>query len=262
MTANAFDDDRRACEAVGMNDFIAKPIDTEQLYATLLKWLPERRTGPDDAPLAEPREGEAPDLRRRLEAIRGLDLVAASARLGGNDALLARLLVTLAVDHGEDAACVREALGAGDLSCALSRIHGLKGAAGSLGLSDVQAAARSLEERLKAGGEPVQVDSECDRLEGALATLVADIRNRIMPLSRTEEPASLAFATTRLEALKHLLERGDIGANVLAREELAVLRVALGARADTIRELVEQYDYAAALALIESRTGSSGEGTT
>lgn len=39
ITANAFEDDKNKCISVGMNDFIAKPVDREQLYKCLNKWL-------------------------------------------------------------------------------------------------------------------------------------------------------------------------------------------------------------------------------
>jgi two-component system sensor histidine kinase/response regulator len=42
MTANAMEADREACIKAGMNDHIAKPIDPDQLFDILLRWIGER----------------------------------------------------------------------------------------------------------------------------------------------------------------------------------------------------------------------------
>ena len=45
MTANAYDEDRKACIAAGMNDHISKPVAPEALFKTLLKWMEVQKTG-------------------------------------------------------------------------------------------------------------------------------------------------------------------------------------------------------------------------
>jgi PAS domain S-box-containing protein len=43
MTANALEEDRQVCLAAGMNDHVAKPINPEDFFRTLLQWLGPRQ---------------------------------------------------------------------------------------------------------------------------------------------------------------------------------------------------------------------------
>ena len=50
MTANAMSRDRDLCLEAGMNGHLAKPIDPDELFATLLQWIAPR--APDAAQTA------------------------------------------------------------------------------------------------------------------------------------------------------------------------------------------------------------------
>ena len=54
MTANALQGDREQCLAAGMDDYIAKPIETPQLASLLAKWLPKAGLTTRAKPTTEP----------------------------------------------------------------------------------------------------------------------------------------------------------------------------------------------------------------
>ena len=116
MTASAMAEDRARCFEVGMNDFIAKPIDTTELAAKLVRWIAPR-CARDARAVAQPAaspgsaEGAALDAERAREVCGVLlkmfheDDFACHQVLADNAPLMAALLgdarreLTWAVQH-------------------------------------------------------------------------------------------------------------------------------------------------------------------
>jgi len=150
MTANAFDEDRRTATLAGLSDHVAKPVDPEQLYATLLKWLPatEEKIIPDRATEIPPPDQDAA-LRARLAAIPDLDL-AAGLKLARDKLPFYRRLLSLFVEgHGDDARQLAALIDNNDLVAARRLAHGLKGTAGNVGALPISLLASELDKALE-----------------------------------------------------------------------------------------------------------------
>jgi two-component system sensor histidine kinase/response regulator len=192
MTANAFDDDRRACLAAGMNDHLAKPVDPERLYATLARWIPEARRAPGAAAATLPATGRAArrglgddvvDADAVLAALAAVPTIDASPWLAGGDAARRSyigLVARFAGGHADDARQIRERLDAGQVSRASRTARTLERVAGGLGLIDLERAARDL---VAALDDPTSaaVEARIEELDVAINALLADMASAGRP---------------------------------------------------------------------------------
>lgn len=133
MTANAFAADREACRKAGMNAFLPKPVERDDLLAVLAS-LPEGKApAMRPAVVADATRGD-PVNRRRIDAL--------LRELGREDT--AFLLDSFAADAASLLADLSTALEHGDTELAKRSLHTLKGASANVGFDDLSHQAATL----------------------------------------------------------------------------------------------------------------------
>ena len=175
MTANAFGEDRQLCLEAGMNDHVAKPVDPDALYQTLLRWLPA-----DDAPstvtsvVAEPGAAdESPmtasvALESRLATIAGIDVARGLGLVDGRVDIYRRVLRRYAALYANGMPELERALEARSLAGLGAAGHSLRGASGSIGAAELERLAEELEMLCNATAEPHIVFAAADTLQSLL----------------------------------------------------------------------------------------------
>src|SRR5437867_1983564 len=122
MTANAMKGDRERCLEAGMDDYISKPIDPEQLYRVVEKY---RASAPPPAPAAAgPVTAEADMVAPVV-----LNWQASLKRMGGRVKILAQLAQLFQQECPQLLAEIRTAISQEDSHTLQRAAHTLKGSA-------------------------------------------------------------------------------------------------------------------------------------
>jgi CheY-like chemotaxis protein len=259
MTAHAMAGDEQKSIEAGMNGHVTKPIDPDQLFATLQKWIEpvaarpdvhnprplDIERGPDQSPA---NEDELP------EVLPGFDPAAGLTRLMGNKRLYRKLLLDFGANYGGTAAEIREALAAENFNQAHSLIHNLKGLAGNLAAPDLQAAAAEMEKLVKGQAPETVSGTDLNRnlkdLEGALQQAL-DAVQTLGPVAenKTTEatgsdivsvPSELAHKLAN--RIKAAAEMGDVIQVATIAKELKSENNVFAPHCDKIIQLADDFD--------------------
>ncbi|MBT8331289.1 MAG: Hpt domain-containing protein, partial [Deltaproteobacteria bacterium] len=243
MTAHAMAGDEDKSFQAGMNGHVTKPIDPDQLFATLQKWIkpvaervvvPKSLSASEGLPVldAPPEPDQAvPDDDELPESLPGFDLAAGLSRLMGNKRLYRKLLLDFGANYTEAAGEIRKKLDANDFEQAHSLVHNLKGLAGNLEAIDLQAAAVNMEKLVKGVDKkappPKQLNLKLSELENALNHALESVQS--LGVSSEENACELSdgaiaaipaeFAQDIAKRIGDAAEMGDVMTlNAIAEE--------------------------------------------
>jgi two-component system sensor histidine kinase/response regulator len=252
--------DREKSLQAGMNDHVTKPIDPTQLFATLQKWIkPDAERAAFQKPQALERpfapHQEVADEDELPESLPGFDLAAGLSRLMGNKRLYRKLLLDFGANYGGIADDIREALAGRDFNQAHRLVHNLKGLAGNLEATDLQAAVVAMEKLVKGQTGKTISDEELARqfaeLEDALnraldavQTLGLPVEDKAFESSRDERssmPAELIKRT--IDRIREAVEMGDVMKIKTIAEELKSESDAVAPFCDELVRLAEDFDF-------------------
>ena len=257
MTANVMAGDRERCIEAGMNDHVAKPIDPDQLWATLQRWIEPQRDARIPMARSVAPAGSTPAVAT-IEPIAGLDVNVGLRHSLGREALYMSLLRKFAAGQKNSVALIRDALAAPDLYQAQLLAHTTKSVAGSIGAAEVQELAGALE-RAIIERQPRGHLEDCLRvLAGPLDALVAVLQSKLpaqaprLPIA--VDPGRVAAVCAQLDSL---LAYDDSSVVDILDENGDLLASAFPEHFHRIDDAVRNYDFETALAVLNEAKASA-----
>jgi len=206
MTAHAMAGDEDKSLRAGMNGHVTKPIDPDQLFSTLKKWIKPSGERAEiqqpKIPVEPPESDKAAQEEEALpKSLPGFDLIDGLKRLQGNKTLYRKLLLNFATDYNGVANEIRKALDANDFDQAHKLVHDLKGLAGNLAATNLQTTAVNLEKLIKGVEKNISPAKELDLKFSELENALHHALEAVQRLGAAVEENSKKISAEELAAI-------------------------------------------------------------
>ena len=271
MTANAMEADRKKSVEAGMNEHIAKPIEPEELWAALLRYIHPTLSAEGEGEgenmtenVAENQGNQrentsiAPPLTQEVEfpQIEGFNSAEGLSRMMGKKALYWSILEKFVRGQKNAASEITAALDAEDWQNAERLAHTLKGVAANIGAALIKAAAAEIEAAIREKGRG-EIDPLIAQLVPLMTPLIAALEEKLAHKNAQKPTQSAVLVdpdvlNLQLMSLQKLLMDDDSEANALLHEEENTFRQAFGAEFANIEEAIKQFDFEGALHKMKS----------
>ncbi|GAA5213416.1 response regulator [Corallincola platygyrae] len=228
MTANAMAGDRQKVLDAGMNDHIAKPINVDEMFATMARWIKPSKKRPVDVVDAKaPASRIDKNKRVTLPVIDGLDTAAGLAITQNNPTLYLKLLNKFVANQGEFVESFSSAVAQDNWEDAERLAHTLKGTAGSIGAGAIADNAKLLEQHAQNKAKQPQITVAIEQLKDEFVPFIKALKLALRSSDEQsareivdEQTLDKAAFDVKLTQMRPLIEAFDTqAAEVL--EELA-----------------------------------------
>ncbi|MBV6512595.1 MAG: Sensor histidine kinase RcsC [Ignavibacteriaceae bacterium] len=254
MTADVMQGVRERCLAIGMNGFITKPVNPDEVFKTLRKWI---------SPESITRESYIPEIPKAapeintdaIPAFSFIDMHDSLRRLRGNHALLITLLEKFHEGNKDLCGRIELAYQSGETELAVRLAHTLKGVSANLGMEALREKATALEMVLKETKND-EFSSALHDLEQTLAPIINELENWFSSKKDHHKPGDGQLDKEqfreKLDEVMSLLQYDDISAakRFTELESLPGAHIYSGAFSE-VKSHLGNYDFESAIAALQ-----------
>jgi len=248
MTANAMQGDRDNCIAAGMNDHVVKPIEPDDLWKALLKWIKPKYL---PVPPGDEKPGVSKGTCLPTFEIDGLDMANGLHRVLGKKPFYISMLRKFVTGQKFVAVEIVKALANNDRTTAERLAHTLKGTSGNIGATGLQQLAEKVETAIRKKVPQNDLDGMLTALKHLLNHLVEQLEQKLpeepKKLTAVVDPEKFKLLCARLERL--LVEDDAEAADVL-EDNADLFNTAFPIEYCKLDQSIRTFDFEAALSAL------------